>query len=237
MQRGEYACYLVDSIAITVIHPRHNVNSTRSMRPAIMPVSLKLVIQSRSRARAKVTDREKLAQSETSTRASSPSDAPCPSTTAVRSSAYGCTRLNKHRLILAFLSLLPSNRCLQPMGYKFPRHHRLFSPHPYPFQFRLTRRPHPPRKSRQRSRCRALPYRRNLQLQSASFAPPVELDFDSVLSRFLTVFVTMGSRVGMNGFISPYPRQNTDLLLHVFDLSRQCGGRGRKAFDPYLTHV
>ena len=130
MQRGEYACYLVDSIAITVIHPRHNVNSTRSMRPAIMPVSLKLVIQSRGRARAKVTDREKLAQSETSTRASSPSDAPCPSTTAVRSSAYGCTRLNKHRLILAFLSLLPSNRCLQPMGLQIPSPSQIVLPSP-----------------------------------------------------------------------------------------------------------
>ena len=46
----------------------------------------------------------------------------------------------------------------------------------------------------------------------------------------------MGSRAGMNGFISPYPRQNTDLLSHDLDLLRQCGERDRKALDPYLTH-
>ena len=201
------------------------------MRPAILPISLKLVIQSRSRTRTKVSDRAKHAQSETSTRASSLPDAPFPSTAPVRPSDYGCTRLNKRRLLLAFLSLLPSNRC-----YKFPRHHRLFSPYPHPFQLRRMRRPHPPRKSRRRFRCVAIPYRRNLQPQPTSFAPPVEFHFDSVLSRFHRGFVSVGSRAGMDGFVSPYPRQNTDLLSRDLDLSRLCGERGRKAVDPYLTH-
>ena len=46
----------------------------------------------------------------------------------------------------------------------------------------------------------------------------------------------MGNRAGVNGFISPYPLQDTDLFSHDLDLSRQCGERGRKALDPYLTH-
>ena len=112
--------YLADSIAILIIRPRHNVKSTFFMRPAILPVSLKLLIHNWSRARVKVGDREKLAQSETSTRASSPPDAPCPPTDPVRSLAYGCTRLNKLRLLLAFPSLLPSNLYLQLLGLQIP---------------------------------------------------------------------------------------------------------------------
>ena len=46
----------------------------------------------------------------------------------------------------------------------------------------------------------------------------------------------MGSRAGMNGSISPYPLQNTDLFSHDLGLSRQCGERGRKTLDAYLTH-
>ena len=108
----------------------------------------------------------------------------------------------------------PPTAVSNPRGYEFPRHHRFFSPHPHPFQLRLARRPHPPRNSRWHSRCEALPYRRNLPSQPASFAPPVELYFDSVLGRFPRGFVPVGSRAGMNGFISPYPLQNIDLLSH-----------------------
>ena len=108
----------------------------------------------------------------------------------------------------------PPTAVSNPRGYEFPRHHRFFSPHPHPFQLRLARRPHLPRNSRWHSRCGALPYRRNLQSQPASFAPPVELYFDSVLGRIFRGFVTVGSRAGMNGLISPYPLQNIDLLSH-----------------------
>ena len=69
MQRSDQVCLLnilADSIGIIIIRSRHNVNSTRFMRPAILPVSLKSVIQSRrSRAHAKVSDRAKLAVSNT----------------------------------------------------------------------------------------------------------------------------------------------------------------------------
>ena len=64
MQKSDKVCLLnilADSIAIIIIRPRHNTNSTRIMRPAILPVSLKSIIQSRSRAHAKVSDRAKLA--------------------------------------------------------------------------------------------------------------------------------------------------------------------------------
>ena len=44
----------LDSLVIIIIRPRHNVTSTRIMRPATLPVSLKSAIQSRSRAHAKV---------------------------------------------------------------------------------------------------------------------------------------------------------------------------------------
>ena len=47
----------------------------------------------------------------------------------------------------------------------------------------------------------------------------------------------MGSHAGINGFISSSPLQNTDVLSHDLDLSRQCGERDRKALDPYLTVV
>ena len=68
MQKSDQVCLLnilADSIAIIIIRPRHNVNSTRFMRPAILLVSLKSVIQSLSRAHAKVSDRTKLAVSNT----------------------------------------------------------------------------------------------------------------------------------------------------------------------------
>ena len=148
--------------------------------------------QRRSHSRAKVSGREKVAQSETSTRTPSPPYAPCPLTVPVRSSAYGCTRSTKRRLHLAFLCLFPPTAVSNPRGYEFPRHHRFFSPHPHPFQLRLARRPHPPRNSRWHSRCGALPYGRNLQSQPASVAPPVELYFGSVLGRFLRGFSHRG---------------------------------------------
>ena len=68
MQRSYQVCLLnilADSLAIIIIHRRHNVNITRFMRLAILPVSLKSVIQSRSRADAKVSDHAKLAVSNT----------------------------------------------------------------------------------------------------------------------------------------------------------------------------
>ena len=68
MQRSYQVCLLnilADSLAIIIIRPRHNVNSTRFMRPAILPISLKSVIQSRSRADANVRDHAKLAVSNT----------------------------------------------------------------------------------------------------------------------------------------------------------------------------
>ena len=64
MQRSYQVCLrniLLDSLPIIIIRPRHNVTSTRFMRPAILPVYLKSVIQSRSRAHAKVSDHVKLA--------------------------------------------------------------------------------------------------------------------------------------------------------------------------------
>ena len=133
--------------------------------------------------------------------------------------------------IVSFSPTAVSNR----RGYKFSRHHRLLSPHPHPFQLRLTCRPHPPRKSPRHSRRGAPRHRRDLQSQPASYAPPVELHFASVLSRFFRGFVIVRNRAGMHGFIPPSPLQNADLLSHDLDLSRQCGERGRKALDPYLT--
>ena len=68
MQRSYQVCLpniLLDSLAIMIIRPRHNVTRTRFMRPAILLVSLKSVIQSRSRAHAKVSDHAKLARSNT----------------------------------------------------------------------------------------------------------------------------------------------------------------------------
>ena len=64
MQRSYQVCLrniLLDSLPIIIIRPRHNVTSTRFMRPAILPIYLKLAIQSRSRAHAKVSDHVKLA--------------------------------------------------------------------------------------------------------------------------------------------------------------------------------
>ena len=68
MQRSYQVCLpniLLDSLAIIIIRPRHNVTSTRFMRPTILPVSLKSIIQSRSRGHAKVSDHAKLAVSNT----------------------------------------------------------------------------------------------------------------------------------------------------------------------------
>ena len=68
MQRSYQVCLpkiLLDSLAIIIIRPRHNVTSTRFMQPAVLPVSLKSVIQSRSRAHAKVSDHAKLTVSNT----------------------------------------------------------------------------------------------------------------------------------------------------------------------------
>ena len=104
---------LAGSFAPVIIRPKNNANSPRLLREATRPVS-RLANQRRSHARVKVSGREKFAQSETSTPTSSPPDAPCPSIAPVRSSAYGCTRSTKRRLLFAFLRLLPSNRCLQP---------------------------------------------------------------------------------------------------------------------------
>ena len=68
MQRNYQVCLpniLLDSLAIIIIRPRHNVTSTRFMRLAILPVSLKSIIQSQSRAHAKVSDHAKIAVSNT----------------------------------------------------------------------------------------------------------------------------------------------------------------------------
>ena len=117
LQKSDKVCMLhslAGSFAQVIIRPKNNANSPRLLRKATLPVSRKLANQRRSHARVKVSGREKFAQSETFTPTSSPPDAPCPSTAPVRSSAYGCTRSTKCRLLVAFLRLLPSNHCLQP---------------------------------------------------------------------------------------------------------------------------
>ena len=116
LQKSDKVCMLhilAGSFAPVIIRPKNSANSPRLLRKATLPVS-RLANQRRNHARVNVSGREKFTQSETSTTTSSPPDAPCPSTASVSSSAYGCTRPAKRRLLSVFLRLLPSNRCLQP---------------------------------------------------------------------------------------------------------------------------
>ena len=127
------AAYPRRFVCYTYHTPEEQRQQRSALRKATLPVSRKLANQRRSHARAKVSGREKLPQSETSPHTSYPPDAPCPSTAPVRSSAYGCTRLINHRFLLAFLCLLPSNRCLQPSGSQIPSPLQIFLPSPSSF--------------------------------------------------------------------------------------------------------